>query len=32
MSVWMSGKGVEGVCVEIEWDMIEYIQNICNSG
>ena len=31
VSVWMSGKGGEGVCVEVEGDMIEYIQNICNS-
>ena len=27
-----SGRGDEGVCVAVEGDMIEYIQNICNSG
>ena len=32
VSVWISGRGDEGVCVEVEGDMIEYIHNICNSG
>ena len=31
MNVWMSGRGGDGVCVEVEGDMIEYIHNICNS-
>ena len=28
VSVWMSGRGGEDVCVEVEGDMIKYLQNI----
>ena len=28
VSVWMSGRGSECVCVEVEGDMIKYLQNI----